>query len=78
MTQPQVSVASRLLTACTVSLPTPGQEKTDSTTALPASIIANVFPMLVMMGISALPNACLRMTRFSGTPFALAVRVIRA
>ena len=74
MMQPVASVMSRVLMAETVRRPMPGQEKTVSIATAPPSRLPSVEPNTVMMGISAFFSACLRMTIFSLTPLARAVR----
>ena len=61
--------------ASTISLPTPGHEKTDSVKTAPPSKLPNCNPTTVIIGIKAFFKACLFITAFSATPFALAVLI---
>ena len=66
---------SRLATATTRSLPTPGQEKTLSTTTAPAISVPTMKPMMVTVGMAAFGKAWPVTTARQGTPLALAVRI---
>jgi len=71
---PIVIVKSRLITASTASEPTPRHVKTASMIAEPPIEKLSAPPIVVRIGIHALPRACFLMTAFSGTPLARAVR----
>ena len=66
---------SRAKMASTVSLPMPGMAKMTSMTTEPANTAGKTDPMSVMMGKTALRNACFQITRPSGRPLARAVRM---
>jgi len=63
------------LIASTSSLPTPGHENTVSVKTAPPNKYPNCNPITVITGIKAFLRACLLITFFSATPFALAVLI---
>ena len=64
-----------MVTVTTSSRPTPGQEKTLSTTTAPAMRLPTMNPTMVTVGIAAFGSAWPRTTAAHGTPLALAVRM---
>ena len=72
VTIPCTATKSRLIRYCVSVYPIPCHSKVVSVSTAPASNAAICNPMTVTTGISALRNACARMTRRSGTPRARA------